>query len=62
VIPGIEPGEATAAHIDRVVSYTTCIGAVYLAAIFLMPEVLIAYTQKPFIWVRVGSDCGLHCT
>jgi preprotein translocase subunit SecY len=48
VIPGIEPGEATAAHIDRVVSYTTCIGALYLAAIFLMPEVLIAFIQTPF--------------
>jgi preprotein translocase subunit SecY len=48
VIPGIEPGEPTLAHIDRVVSYTTCIGAVYLAAIFLIPEVLLRYAQVPF--------------
>jgi preprotein translocase subunit SecY len=48
VIPGIEPGEPTAAHLDRVVSYTTCIGAVYLAAVFLIPELLLTYSQAPF--------------
>jgi preprotein translocase subunit SecY len=48
VIPGVEPGEATAAHLDRVVSYTTCIGAVYLAAVFLIPELLLFYSQAPF--------------
>ena len=37
VIPQIEPGEPTAEHVDRVVSYTTCVGAVYLAAVFLIP-------------------------
>jgi preprotein translocase subunit SecY len=47
-IPGVEPGEPTAAHLDRVVSYTTCIGAVYLAAVFLIPELLLSYSQAPF--------------
>ena len=47
-IPGVEPGEPTAAHLDRVVSYTTCIGAVYLAAVFLVPELLLSYGQAPF--------------
>jgi preprotein translocase subunit SecY len=47
-IPGIEPGEPTAAHLDRVVSYTTFVGAVYLAAIFLIPELLLVYGQAPF--------------
>jgi preprotein translocase subunit SecY len=47
-IPGIEPGEPTAAHLDRIVSYTTCVGAVYLAAVFLMPELLLSYGQSPF--------------
>lgn len=47
-IPGVEPGEPTAAHLDRVVSYTTCIGAVYLAAVFLIPELLLIYSQAPF--------------
>jgi len=48
VIPGIEPGEPTAAHLDRMVSYTTCIGAIYLAAVFLVPELLLSYGQAPF--------------
>jgi preprotein translocase subunit SecY len=48
VIPQIEPGEPTAEHVDRVVSYTTCVGAVYLAAVFLIPEVLLSYSQLPF--------------
>jgi preprotein translocase subunit SecY len=47
-IPEIEPGEATAAHLDRVVSYTTCIGAVYLGAVFLIPELLLTYGEAPF--------------
>jgi preprotein translocase subunit SecY len=48
VIPGIAPGEPTAEHLDRVVTYTTWIGAVYLAAVFLVPEMLVAYFQVPF--------------
>jgi preprotein translocase subunit SecY len=48
VIPGVEPGEPTAEHLDRIVSYTTCIGALYLAAVFLIPEVLLAYGEAPF--------------
>jgi preprotein translocase subunit SecY len=48
VIPGVEPGEATAAHLDRIVSYTTCIGALYLAAVFLIPELLLVYGEAPF--------------
>jgi preprotein translocase subunit SecY len=48
VIPGVEPGEATADHIDRVVSRINVIGAVYLAFMFLMPEILIAKWSLPF--------------
>jgi preprotein translocase subunit SecY len=48
VIPGIEPGEPTAEHLDGVVSHMTCIGALYLAALFLIPEVVIGYFQAPF--------------
>jgi preprotein translocase subunit SecY len=48
VIPGVEPGEATAQHLDRVVSYTTCAGAVYLTAVFLIPQLLNVYGEAPF--------------
>jgi preprotein translocase subunit SecY len=61
VIPGIEPGEATAAHIDRVVSYTTLIGAAYLAAVFLIPEALVAYGRMPY-YFGGGSALIVVCT
>jgi preprotein translocase subunit SecY len=48
VIQGVEPGEATAAHVDRVLSMTTLLGATYLALICLIPEILVSYVQVPF--------------
>jgi preprotein translocase subunit SecY len=60
-IPGIEPGEPTAEHLDRVVSTTTCIGAVYLAAIFLIPELLLVYGQTPF-YLAGASVLVVVCT
>jgi preprotein translocase subunit SecY len=47
-IPGVEPGEATAAHVDRVLSITTLMGAAYLALVCLIPEILVSYAQVPF--------------
>jgi preprotein translocase subunit SecY len=48
VIAGVEPGEATAEHIDHVVSRTSTIGAVYLAFVYLVPEILVAKWSLPF--------------
>lgn len=42
VIPGVMPGEPTADYLDRVVSLTTVVGAVYLVALSLIPEALVA--------------------
>ncbi|MHC2618525.1 preprotein translocase subunit SecY [Bradyrhizobium huanghuaihaiense] len=42
-IPGVAPGEATADYLDRVVSLTTVVGAVYLTALQLIPEVFDLY-------------------
>ena len=47
VIPGIDPGAATADHIDQVLSRTAILGAVYLALVCLLPEILIAYARIP---------------
>ena len=47
-IAGVEPGEATADYIDRAVSRTTAYGAVYLALVYLIPELLVAYMRLPF--------------
>ena len=41
-IPGIRPGERTAAHIDYVLTRITVIGALYLAVVALIPEVLFS--------------------
>jgi preprotein translocase subunit SecY len=48
VIPGVMPGEPTAEYLDGIVSRTTLVGALYLAAILLIPELLVSYTQAPF--------------
>jgi preprotein translocase subunit SecY len=48
IIPGIAPGEATAAHLDYVVSRATVLGGAYLAAVALIPDILISYAPLPF--------------
>lgn len=41
-IPGIRPGERTAAHIDYVLTRITLVGAMYLTGVALIPEVLVS--------------------
>ena len=47
-IPGIRPGERTAEYIDYVLSRITVLGAIYLAVVCLIPEILISYAAVPF--------------
>tara|TARA_A100001011_G_scaffold162348_1_gene170807 strand:+ start:642 stop:1922 length:1281 start_codon:yes stop_codon:yes gene_type:complete len=47
-IPGIRPGESTAAYIDTILTRLTTIGALYLTLVCLMPEFLIANYPIPF--------------
>ena len=47
-IPGIRPGERTAEYIDYVLSRITAVGALYLAIVCLIPEILISYAAVPF--------------
>ena len=61
VIPGFDPGEATADHIDHVLSRTTMVGAVYLALVYLVPEILIAYAGIP-IYLGGVSALIVVCT
>ena len=60
-IPGVEPGEPTAEHIDRIVTYATCIGAIYLAAVFLGPELLRSISGAPF-YLGGASVLVVVCT
>jgi len=47
-IPGIRPGEKTAEYIDYVLTRITVVGAAYLAAVCVMPEILTSYAAVPF--------------
>ncbi len=47
-LPGIRPGEQTAAYIDKVMTRLTLIGAIYIATVALMPEFLVLFMQVPF--------------
>ena len=47
-IPGIRPGERTAEYIDYVLSRISVVGAIYLAVVCLIPEILISYASVPF--------------
>jgi preprotein translocase subunit SecY len=47
-LPGIRPGERTAEYIDYVLTRITVVGALYLAAVCVLPEMLISYAGVPF--------------
>ena len=47
-LPGIRPGAKTAEYIDYVLTRITVIGAMYLAAVCVLPEVLISQAAVPF--------------
>jgi len=47
-VPGIRPGEQTAKYIDRIMARLTLVGAVYITAVCLLPEVLIVKWNVPF--------------
>lgn len=46
-IPGIRPGRKTAEYIDRVLSRITLPGALFLAAIAVLPDILLAIFHVP---------------
>jgi preprotein translocase subunit SecY len=48
LIPGIRPGRQTAEYIDDVITRLTAWGAIYLVAICLMPDILVASMNVPF--------------
>jgi preprotein translocase subunit SecY len=63
-IPGIRPGKPTAEYIDRVLTRITLGGGLYLSAVCVLPQLLIARFGVPFyfggtsllIVVGVGMD------
>jgi preprotein translocase subunit SecY len=47
-VPGIRPGKKTEEYLDYVVSRVLVIGSAYLAAVCLLPEILISELAIPF--------------
>lgn len=47
-IPGIRPGQKTAEYINDILTRLTTIGALYLTAVCLLPEMLISQYSVPF--------------
>ena len=47
-VPGIRPGPPTADYLDFVLTRLTAIGATYLAAVCILPEILISKYSIPF--------------
>ena len=47
-IPGIRPGTNTSAYFDTILMRLTTLGALYLVAVCLLPEILISRYGVPF--------------
>jgi preprotein translocase subunit SecY len=47
-VPGIQPGKHTAQYIDRILLRITLPGAIFLALIAILPDMLIRYGNVPF--------------
>jgi preprotein translocase subunit SecY len=47
-IPGIRPGKNTADYLDYILTRLTVVGAAYLAAVCILPEILISQYSVPF--------------
>ena len=52
-IPGIRPGKSTSEYIDHVLTRLTVIGALYLAAVCMLPEFILA--QMPGVPFYLGG-------
>ena len=49
-VPGIRPGKNTAEYLDYVLTRLTTVGAVYLVAVAILPELLISRFSVPFFF------------
>lgn len=53
-IPGIRPGKNTAQYIDRIITRITLVGGLFLAAIDVLPTILITFMKVPFYFGGTG--------
>jgi len=47
-IPGIRPGKATADHLDGIITKLTFFGAIYLAAVCILPTIIMRFFKVDF--------------
>jgi preprotein translocase subunit SecY len=47
-IPGIRPGKNTSDYLDYVLTRLTAVGALYLSAVCILPEILVSQYSVPF--------------
>jgi preprotein translocase subunit SecY len=58
-VPGIRPGKRTAEYMDQILARITLVGALYLAAVALLPEFLISgfkVAPIPFIGEKLDAN------
>ncbi|MFQ5350538.1 MAG: preprotein translocase subunit SecY, partial [Thermoanaerobaculia bacterium] len=56
-IPGIRSGKRTSEYIDRILTRLTLVGAVYLAAVSVLPEFLLSGLKVQSLpWIGPGLD------
>ena len=59
-IPGIRPGKKTEEYLEYVVNRVLVLGSAYLAAVCLLPEILISQRRHPVLLRRhLGPDRGV---
>jgi preprotein translocase subunit SecY len=59
-VPGIRPGKRTAEHIDGILARVTLAGALYLAVIALLPELLLqGFKVEPIPFVGDWLDANI---
>ncbi|NBU24601.1 MAG: preprotein translocase subunit SecY [Gammaproteobacteria bacterium] len=49
-IPGIRPGQQTGEYIDKVLTRLTLWGAIYVAGVCLLPEIMVSRGGVPFVF------------
>jgi preprotein translocase subunit SecY len=59
-IPGIRPGRTTSEHVSKILKRLTFIGGVYLAAVCLLPEWMIAGIHLDHLGLGIGSWFDRH--
>ena len=47
-VPGIRPGQQTVDYLDYVLTRLTAVGALYLASICVLPELILSRVSLPF--------------